>query len=260
MTSNAPTTRFTDRVTDYVRYRPHYPTAVVETLQRDYGWVPGATVADIGSGTGISTELLLRAGHRVFAIEPNAAMRAAAEAALAAKYPNFVSVTGTAEATTLPTASVDCVVAAQAFHWFDVAACRTEWRRVLRDPPRVALLWNNRREDTPFLAAYEMLLQEFALDYGRVKHQNVEADGRLTAFLAPGWTLRTFENVQRLDFDGLAGRLRSSSYMPNAEHPRFGELMRALRELFDVHARAGVVELVYATQLYVGTVTPAPPQ
>lgn len=254
-----PTQRFTDRVADYVRYRPGYPAEVVTTLRDACGLNAGAVVADIGSGTGISTELLLRAGCRVYAVEPNAAMRAAAEAALAAKYPAFSSVAGTAEATTLSPASVDWVVAAQAFHWFDVVACRVEWRRILRPPARVALLWNNRREDTPFLAAYEALLHRYAVDYERVKHQNVEADGRLQALFAPGWTVRTFSNVQRLDFDGLAGRLRSSSYMPTPAQPRFGELLQALRALFDAHAHAGVVDFAYETRLYVGTVGPTPP-
>lgn len=252
MATPPPTARFTTRVADYVRYRPGYPPQVMDALQRDFALAPGHVIADVGSGTGIFTALLLHAGCRVLAVEPNDAMRAAAEADFR-DIPHFVSVAATAEHTTLPAASVDWVMAAQAFHWFDVDACRAEFRRILRPPHRVALLWNNRREDTPFLAAYEALLRAFALDYARVKHQNAEADGRVQGFFAAPPQLRTFPNVQRLDFEALAGRVRSSSYMPGPDHPRHPALLHALRGLFNQHAQDGTVEVLYETRLYAGT-------
>src|SRR5579863_1256797 len=112
------TTRFSDRVEDYVKYRPHYPKKILSYLQDRYAFGPGWVVADIGSGTGISTELFLRFGNNVFAVEPNLEMRSKAEELLAA-HPGFRSVEGTAEATGLPGSSIDLIVAGQAFHWFD---------------------------------------------------------------------------------------------------------------------------------------------
>lgn len=247
-----PAERFSHRVADYIRYRPGYPHEVMATLRADFGLAPHHVIADVGGGTGISTELLLSAGHPVFAVEPNEAMRAAAEQRLASKYSQFTSLAASAERTTLPDASVDWVVAAQSFHWFDVDACRVEFRRILRTPPRVALLWNNRREDGPFLSGFEGFLREYAVDYTKVKHQQVEEDGRLDRFFAPGWQQRTFPNMQTVDYDGLLGRVRSASYMPAPDHPRFEEMCDALRRLFDAHAESGTVTLLYDTRLYVG--------
>ena len=163
-----PTARFTSRVDDYVRARPGYPPEVVRLLETECALGPGKSVADVGSGTGILTRDLLETGATVYAVEPNAAMREAAEAALEPLSPpgergrgeGFVSLAATAEATTLPDAAVDLVIAAQAFHWFDRDAARQEFSRILREPRWVALVWNERAESgTPFLEGYETLLR-----------------------------------------------------------------------------------------------------
>ena len=133
------TTRFTDRVDDYVRYRPGYPDVLFATLRDVAGLSAHAIIADVGSGTGISTSHLLRAGWDVFAVEPNAAMRAAAERAQGGN-PHFHSVEGRAERTTLAPASVDAVTAAQAFHWFDLDEARAEFVRILKPPQWAALI------------------------------------------------------------------------------------------------------------------------
>ena len=144
-------TRFSDRVADYVRTRPGYPTAVLDILGTETGLNPATVVADVGAGTGLSAELFLRNGNTVFGVEPNREMREAAESLLAG-YANFHSVAGSAESTTLPDASVDLIVAGQAFHWFDVPRARAEFRRILRPDGVVVLMWNTRRLDTtPFL-------------------------------------------------------------------------------------------------------------
>src|SRR5437899_1233764 len=132
------TERFTDRVADYVRFRPHYPPAVFAELRDRLGLGAGSSVADVGSGTGISARPLLEMGCTVFAVEPNAAMRSAAEQWLG-DFPRFQSIAGTAEATTLAEHSVDAVVAAQAFHWFDAASARREFQRILKPRGWVAL-------------------------------------------------------------------------------------------------------------------------
>lgn len=247
-----PLRRFTDRVADYAQYRPGYPAAAMACLQREFGLKAGDTVADIGSGTGLSTKPLLDAGCTVYAVEPNDAMRAAAEAHLASRR-NFISIAGQAESTTLATASVDWVLAAQAFHWFNVDRCRHEFARILRPGGRIVLLWNDVREDTQLTQAYHALVRHYALDYDRVCHQHAEADGRIARLFAPATPQRrTFDHSQHLDFAGLRGRLLSSSYMPKADHPVAAAMLDALKELFDRHASGGTVRLDYQTRLFVG--------
>lgn len=245
-----PRTRFTDRVADYVRHRPDYPAAVLAAL-REAGLGEGAVVADVGSGTGIFSELLLRSGAEVHAVEPNEAMRGAAEAMLGDN-PRFRSVAGSAEATGLAGASVDLVTAAQAFHWFDHAAARAEFRRILRPGGAVALIWNNRRErSTPFLAAYEELLQRFGTDYAAVSHRQIDPE-RLAGFFGARAEPTIFPHAQELDREGLRGRLLSSSYTPREGDPARAPMLRALDEIFDRHQQDGRVRIEYDTELYVG--------
>jgi SAM-dependent methyltransferase len=247
-----PTARFGDRVADYVATRPGYPPAVLDLLRPEAGLTPTSVVADIGSGTGLSAELFLKVGNRVYGIEPNREMRTAAERPLAG-YPQFHSVAGSAEETTLPDASVDLVVAGQAFHWFDAPRARAEFRRILRPTGSVALMWNTRRLDaSPFLRGYEQLLQRFGTDYREVVHTNVD-QAKLAAFFGPD-EFRTFklDNEQLFDREGLRGRLRSSSYTPPPFHPDFEPMMRELDRLFDEFHAAGRVRFEYDTELYVG--------
>ena len=249
-----PTTRFSDRVADYIRYRPGYPDEIVATLERETGVAPGAVVADVGSGTGISSELFLRHGYEVYAVEPNREMREAAEEVLGPQ-PGFHSVDGRAEATTLPDSWVDLVTAGQAFHWFDCNGARRELTRVLRSADcYVALFFNSRQSDTtPFLAGYEALLHEHAADYARVNHRNVGND-ELRGFFGGHYEKRVFPNDQSFDFESLKGRLLSSSYAPAPGDPRHEPMITALRELFEKHEEKGRVTFLYDTELYFGRI------
>lgn len=249
-----PTQRFTDRVADYVRYRPGYPDALLRVLQESAGLAARSVAADLGSGTGISTELLLRAGGTVFAVEPNDAMRAAAEERLGGR-PGFRSVAGTAEATTLPDASVDLVAAGQAFHWFRPEPARAEMLRILRPAGGVALFWNRRRDETPFGAGYESVLRRHGVDYAQVDHRNVD-DDVISRFLAPGWERLSFENAQELDLESLTGRMMSASYAPPVGHPWREPAVAALAALFAQHQSAGKVRVEYETVLYLGRPRP----
>jgi len=246
-----PTERFSSRADNYARFRPGYPPAAIALLEAHCGLRPGAAVADVGSGTGILTALLLARGAQVFAIEPNDAMRAAADRALGAE-PRFVSVKATAEATTLAAASVDLLVAGQAFHWFDVPRARAEAVRVVRPGGAAALLWNERpREASAFLEEYEGLLLRHAADYAAIKERRAnEADMR--AFLGGSLEVARFANGQRLDFAGLEGRLMSSSYAPEPGHPQHAPMLTGLRALFARHARDGHIEFPYQTLVYFG--------
>jgi SAM-dependent methyltransferase len=246
------TQRFSDRVADYAAHRPRYPAAVYHFLRQRVGLGRGSVVADVGSGTGIFCEPLLGMGCVVYGVEPNAAMRREAERALAPRYPSFHSVAGTAEATTLPDRSVEFVVAAQAFHWFDPAKAAAECRRILRPGARAAMVWNKRETDTsPFLRDYEALLNEFGTDYAAVRHDHKEPD-RLSQFFTRGYERVTFPNAQHLDLAGLRGRLLSSSYTPAAGDPRRAPMIAALDLVFERHQRDGTVSIDYETELYLG--------
>jgi SAM-dependent methyltransferase len=244
--------RFSSRVENYVKYRPGYPAALVELLARECGLTRDTVVADVGSGTGILTELLLRNGNRVVGVEPNADMRDAAERLLAG-YPNFVSVAGSAEATTLDAASVGVVVAGQAFHWFDHAAARREFARILAPGGHVALVWNVRRVDaSAFMTEYEALLRAFGTDYEQVSHHGVD-ERELDAFFGPGrYASFVLPNAQAFDYAGLEGRLLSSSYVPNVGEPRYEEMLAALGELFARHEVDGKVAFDYDTKVFCG--------
>lgn len=249
-----PTGRFTSRVNDYVRYRPGYPDALRAALGGGLPASPDVIVADIGAGTGISTSFLLGAGWTVIAVEPNDAMRAAAQRMLAG-HPHVTVVSGTAEATTLGDRSVNLVTAGQAFHWFDRDRARVEFQRILRPDGRVALFWNVRRADAePFAEAYEGLLRTYGTDYLQVTQRNVEDASVLTAFFSGPFEVRTFPNLQTFDFEGLRGRLLSSSYAPPPGHPRHDAMLAALRHIFDAHAQEERVRFIYDATLYIGRV------
>ena len=244
--------RFSSRVADYVRYRPGYPAEILPLLQTWTNFRVGHTIADIGSGTGLLSKLFLDFGNRVLGVEPNAEMRAAGEEFLGG-YPNFTSVAGSAEATTLPSGSVDFVAAGQAFHWFQMPAARNEFHRILKSEGRVLVIWNERLlDETAFLREYEALLLRFGTDYARVNESYPRAEQMLEFFGATDFTSHSLPNFQEFDFDGLSGRLRSSSYAPPPGHPQFEPMMKELRQLYDAHQRRGVVRMEYRTRVYAG--------
>jgi ubiquinone/menaquinone biosynthesis C-methylase UbiE len=242
--------RFGDRVKEYVKYRPTYPNAVVDWI---LARTPGLqAVADVGSGTGIFATLWLQHRLTVFGVEPNLAMRAAAEAQLGTE-PNFVSVAGSAEQTGLPDQSVGLVTCAQAFHWFNREVARAEFTRILCPPGWVALVWNDRDVVTDeFAKAYERLLREHAPEYLQVVHRNLST-ADLEAFFAPE-PLQTagFENAQTLDYNAFIGRTLSSSYVPNRGKPGHEAIMAELARTFAAYQRGGVVTMRYLTRVYLG--------
>ncbi|MDB5312771.1 MAG: Methyltransferase [Gemmataceae bacterium] len=248
-----PTGRFSDRVEDYVRSRPGYPDEVLDILRAETGLTPAARVADVGSGTGISSALFLRNGNPVRGVEPNPEMRAAAERLLAG-FKGFQSIAGSAEATTLPDRSVDYVVAGQAFHWFDRDRARIEFTRILRPGGWVVLMWNTRRTDTPFLVAYEDLLRRYGTDYREVRHDTL-GPAEVGAVFGRGYARRVLPNEQRFDLAGLKGRLLSSSYVPAAGHPDHAPMLADLEQVFARHQEADRVRFQYDTEVYFGRTT-----
>jgi SAM-dependent methyltransferase len=250
--SNA-TSRFSDRVENYARYRPGYPADAVQVLRDECGLRSEHVIADIASGTGIWTRMLLENGNGVFGVEPNAEMRSAGERLLAG-FPRFTSVSGTAEATTLPDASVDFVTAAQAAHWFDRERARREFVRILKSGGWLVLLWNERVVDsTPFHRDYEELLLKFGTDYKDVRHERTTE--AVNEFFDPApYQERVFAMRQEFDYAGLEGRLLSSSYAPGPEHPQHKLMLSELRRLFDKYAVNGKVSVDYKTRVYFGQI------
>lgn len=243
--------RFTDRVDTYVKYRPTYPREALNALFGEVGLRAGNTVADMGAGTGIFSRLLLEHGAKVVALEPNAAMREAAVQTLG-NLPNYRAESGSAEASGLVDASVDHIVCAQSFHWFDRELAGAEFRRILRPGGKVVLIWNTRlTEGTPFLEGYEQLLHEYGLAYQAVSHRNISGE-ELRAFFPAGMQEARFVNRTRLDFEELRGRLLSSSYSPMPGHPNHEPMLKELEALFERCQSDGKVDFDYVAEIYWG--------
>lgn len=234
-----------------MRYRPGYPPEVIALLRSECGLTPEAVVADIASGTGILTRMLLENGNRVFGVEPNLDMRAAGEQFLS-EYPNFVSINGTAESTTIPANSIDVITAAQAAHWFDREKARREFIRILKPGGWTALIWNERKTGgSAFLRDYEQLLLTYGTDYHEVRHERTTAE--ISDFFTPSpFRWQTFAMRQDCDHVSLRGRLLSSSYTPQPGHPNYEPMLTELRRIFDVHEVNGLVSLEYDTRVFYG--------
>lgn len=247
----ASTERFGNLVEDYDRYRPTYPAEVMCCLTQEAGLTPEVQVADVGSGTGISSAPFVDLGCTVHGVEPNAPMRAAAERRFVT-CPNFHSVDGSAEQTSLPDACVDWVVAAQAFHWFDRRRAQQEFQRILRPGGQVILLFNERLNDaTPFLRDYEDALLKHAIDYTQVNHANLSTEV-FDAFYHH-YTRRVFPNEQVMNLDGMMGRVRSCSYVPHPGDAGWPALEQAMREIYARHQVEDRIVFLYETQVYWGT-------
>lgn len=247
------THRFADRVDNYVKYRPHYPQEMFDFLLSKHILTENSVIADIGSGTGISTEPFLKLNLEVFAIEPNKEMREAAEKLLSV-HKNFHSVNATAENTTIKDHSVDIIVAGQAFHWFDKEKAKQEFKRILKPEGYVVLLWNDRRTDsTEFLRSYEDFLQLCGTDYKEVNHKNIQDKKIFDSFFGENnYAEKWFDNFQEVDFAGLKGRVLSSSYMPNEGHKDYEHMIYCLKKVFARYQQNNTVRLEYDTKIYYG--------
>ncbi|MBC6936247.1 MAG: methyltransferase domain-containing protein [Chloroflexi bacterium] len=255
MGEKQPTERFSERAPYYHANRPRYAPAVLDLMAQRLGLTPASIIADVGAGTGILSEMFLKNGNTVYAVEPNAEMRALSETYYG-QYPNFIPVNGAAEATGLPAAIADFVVCGQAFHWFNPPRTRAEFRRILKLGGYVALLWNTRQDDkSPFLQAYNRLVRAFDLDGSENRVRGIERGGSeaMRIFFEPGgFESQTFDNAQTCDFEGLRGRLLSASYLPLPDHPRYPAMMAEAQAIFDRFQQDGLVSLDYHTEMYWG--------
>lgn len=246
-----PTKRFTGRVANYAKYRPSYPEAILDLLEKEIVFDSQKDIADIGSGTGKLAKLFLNNENLVFGVEPNEEMRDAAEKILK-DYINFISVNGTAEFTALADRSVDLITSGQAFHWFDSEKAKAEFSRIIKPGGYVVLIWNVRdTEASVFMKEYEMLLKEFSTDPA-VKE--IVSETELNKFYGVrNFREANFRNTQALDFTGLKGRLFSASYIPE-EGEATKEILIRLKDIFTKHNKDGRVKLLYDTKVYFGKI------
>lgn len=247
----APTTRFSDRASDYARFRPSYPAEAIDTILDGLADPPSLVAADVGAGTGISARLLADRGVRVIAIEPNEAMRQAGSASQPPARGSIEWREGTAEATGLGDASADLVLCAQSYHWFEPAAACIEFGRILKPDGRLALLWNDADEGDPISKGYYDLVREASDGVGPTSHQTVARDPHVAPpFDDQSIRRYRFRNAQRFDESALIGRAMSASYVPKSGE-RAERLREALRNLHRAHAAPdGFVEFGYRVFLY----------
>ncbi len=248
--SKESTKRFSDRVENYIRYRPTYPKDLISVLRKELMLSEDSIIADIGSGTGIFTKLLLKIGCQVFAVEPNDEMREAAEKTLG-WYPNFVSVKGQAEKTTLERRSIDLITVAQSFHWFNLEDTQHEFKRILKTTGHLAVVYNTRKiEKSPFMAAYDKLLVKYCPEYEGVAKQYISLQQVKDFSGTDDVKLYKCNNYQIFDLEGLKGRLLSSSYTPKEHHVGFKLLMEGLEKLFEKYQENGKVQFLYETKMF----------
>jgi ubiquinone/menaquinone biosynthesis C-methylase UbiE len=254
-TNSAPTERFSDRVDDYVKYRPHYSPEIVQALEQACRLNAEHVIVDVGCGTGLLAKIFLENGNPVIGVEPNANMHQAGEDFLSA-YNHFRMIAGSAEHTTLPDQCADFVIAGQAFHWFQPAPTRREFVRILKPGGWAVLIWHDRdTETTPFLRAYEEFLIRHSTDYSTVAHNKVANYGALEQFYSPDrMRLIVQQTSQHFDLEGLRGRLLSSSYAPR-EGPAAHTMLAELPGLFEAYVANGTVALDYKTKIYFGHLT-----
>lgn len=247
----SPTMRFSDVVENYIRYRPGYPKEVISVLNKKIGLTPNRIIADIGSGTGKSAELFLQNKNIVFGVEPNDAMRQAAEVQFI-NLLNFRSIKGSAEETTLSANSMDIVVAGQAFHWFDAKKAKKEFKRILKSNGWIVLIWNERNNHSPFLSDYEKFLLNNSIDYTDVDHKNIDHHALRNFYGTMSFGCEELPYAQHFDLDGLKGRYLSCSYAYKENHPLFEIAMKDLQEVYEKFEDDGLVTMDYITKIYFG--------
>ncbi|MFX0033441.1 MAG: class I SAM-dependent methyltransferase [Candidatus Hodarchaeota archaeon] len=241
-----PKERFSSRVENYIKYRPKYPQEVISFLKRKDILLNDSIIADIGSGTGILSEMFLKNGNNVYGVEPNKDMRKAAEKLLK-DYTNFISIDGSAEKTGLKENSIDLITAGQAFHWFDVKKTREEFRRIIKPTGYIVLIWNNRRKTAPgFPCESEQLLLKYGKDYKEVQ----KTEKNIESFFQ--FEKEVFYNFQDLNLEEYKGRILSASYIPLEDDPNFEKMITDFENLFKIYQQNGLIRLEYDTEIYYG--------
>lgn len=242
-----PLERFTGRVENYNRYRPSYPVEILDLLAEYTGLQKAWTIADVGSGTGIFSKLLLEKGYHVWGVEPNSQMRDAAQEILK-YYKNYISVNGRAEHTSLADHSIDLVTVAQAFHWMEPVATKLEFNRILKPGGSIALLWNTRLTNTNFLKAFEELKVKYGTDYQATRM--ISESDIIACFKPVPIIFQHAGHSQILDYNGLKGQLLSTSYMPLAGILH-DQMLEELKIIFERYHENNCVRIEYDTKMFI---------
>lgn len=241
-----PKKRFSSRVEKYIKFRPNYPPKIIDFLTEKKILSKQSIIADVGSGTGILSEIFLKNGNKVFGVEPNSEMRRAAEKLLNG-YPNFVSISSSAENTSLLSNSIDLITVGQAFHWFDVDRTKREFKDILKPQGYAVIIWNNRRKTgKKFSSQYEKLILKYGTDYKEVRKNEKKIDQFYQ------YKRKVFYNYQDLDFESLKGRLLSVSYIPLEGESNYEDMLKELYWVFKEYEQNGIVRLEYDTEVYYG--------
>lgn len=246
-------TLFSGMSDEYDRYRPTYPAAVISALRKDYGLTPEKTVADIGCGTGILSELFLQNGNEVVCIDPNGEMLDKARVRLS-HFQKARYIKKFAESTDLTEDSIDFITAGQAFHWFDAERTRLEFKRILKYTGEVVLIWND-RVDMPntFNEEYERICKKFSPEYHGTGSSAL-GDKQILKFFNPPPKTYSFSNAQFLNLEGVLGRYGSASYSVSGGNPDYARTLVEFRQAFLKYQRNGFVQLKHITRMYVGTI------
>jgi len=239
----------------YDEYRPEYPKEVITVILQMCGILPNQNtcVADIGSGTGKLTKLLLDKGFKVFGVEPNEDMRSVAEHKLAG-YSNFNSINATAEDTGLDNSNISLITSAQSFHYFDREKAKEEFKRILVPNGKVALLWNSRSRESDFVNEYERIIytlhsKDITPSYAQDKMQ----DSTFQSFFSR-YDKTTMPTQQVLDYEGLWGRTLSNNHTPKPDELNYAKLQKLIMQLFERYQVDGKVVFPYTTRIIVGEI------
>lgn len=247
MTNNN-TERFSDRVADYVKFRPSYPGKLLKFLNDKIGLDAGKIIADIGSGTGISSIPFLRYGNYVYSVEPNQEMRQAQELYLK-NFTKLKIIDGTAEQTNLKDNSIDIIFCGQAFHWFNREESKREFSRIQKENGNIVLAWNVRSTKTDFQKEYEQILYDHIEEYRVENYRNIEGQGIEKFFSPRAMHVDELANEQTFTIEGLKGRLQSSSYCPKGGKV-YERLMKEIDRLFIRYQVNDEVNFTYETKIY----------
>jgi len=244
--------RFSNRVENYIKYRPHYPKEIIKILENKIELKKDDIIADIGSGTGFSCINFLENGNTVIGVEPNTEMREASLKILE-NYKNFSVINGLSENTTLQEKSIDVIVAGQAFHWFDYKKAKIEFQKILKNNSYVVLIWNEKLMDkkNTFMYDYGQILLKYGTDYEKVTYSNVSEE--IISDFYTSYKVEDIPNFQYFDFESLKGRLLSSSYAP-LEGKEHDEMLIKLKESFDKYQIEGKIFFEYETKIYYGKI------
>lgn len=246
---------FSGDVADYAKYRPSYPPKITQYMKKEFKLSNDHCVADIGSGTGLSSKLFLKFGCTVYGVEPDPAMRTVAEKKLA-EFEAFTSIDGTAHDTHLPAHSVDFVVSAQAFQWFDQDMVKPEFKRILRPNGYCVLLWNQHPfKGSAMAKEFDQLLHQYLPEFTQATRRD-SIDEQLTGFFDQDFQRERFKNYHVMNFETFLGWTKSYAFNLRPEAPGYNDLMQSLRKLYEKYNDNGHVTFEYFTHIYVGRFAP----